>query len=55
MDDTGIAEDAAGLLDQGAEFLRESVEPHTTSKPGTEGAVTPTPEPSPTPTTIVIG
>ena len=53
MDDSGIAEDAAGLLDQGAEFLRESVEPHATSKPGTEGAATPTPEPTPTP--IVIG
>ncbi len=53
MDDSGIAEDAAGLLDQGADFLRESVEPHITSKPGTEGAVTPTPEP--TPTAIVIG
>lgn len=53
MDDSGIAEDAAGLLDQGADFLRESVEPHVTSKPGTEGVVTPTPEP--TPTAIVIG
>ena len=55
MQDSGIAEDAAGLLDQGADFLRESVEPHTTSKPGTEGAATPTPQPTPTPTTIVIG
>lgn len=53
MDDSGIAEDAAGLLDQGANFLRESVEPHATSKPGTEGDVTPTP--NPTPTAIVIG
>ncbi|MEN6595496.1 MAG: hypothetical protein ABFC31_11190 [Clostridiaceae bacterium] len=53
MDNAGITEDAAGLLDQGAEFLRESVEPHTTSKPGTDAVVTPTPEPTVTP--IVIG
>lgn len=53
MDDSGIAEDAAGLLDQGAEFLRESVEPHATSKPGADAIATPTPEP--TPTAIVIG
>lgn len=48
MSDSGIAEDAAGLLDQGAEFLRESVEPHLTDKPGSN-PYTPYLEPSQTP------
>ncbi len=48
MSDSGIAEDAAGLLDQGADFLRESVEPHATDKPGSN-PYTPSPEPSATP------
>lgn len=43
MDDSGIAEDAAGLLDQGAEYLRESVEPHITSQPGADALATPAP------------
>ena len=47
MQDSGIAEDAAGLLDEGADYLRESVEPHKTEKPGSEALVTPTPEPTP--------
>ena len=49
MDDSGIAEDAAGLLDKGADYLRESVEPHVTSKPGADVIETPTPEPTATP------
>lgn len=47
MDDSGIAEDAAGLLDQGAEYLRENVEPHETSQPGADAFVTATPVPTP--------
>ena len=47
MDDSGIAEDAAGLLDQGAEYLRENVEPHSTSQPGADALLTPTPVPTP--------
>ena len=47
MQDSGIAEDAAGLLDQGAEYLRESIEPHTTSKPGEDALLTPTPAVTP--------
>ena len=47
MDDSGIAEDAAGLLDQGAEYLRENVEPHSTSQPGADVLLTPTPVPTP--------
>ena len=43
MDDSGIAEDAAGLLDQGAEYLRESVEPHITSQPRADALATPAP------------
>lgn len=43
MQDSGIAEDAAGLLDQGAEYLRDSIDPHETAKPGSEAFVTPTP------------
>lgn len=43
MDDSGIAEDAAGLLDQGADYLRESVEPHVTSQPGADALATPAP------------
>jgi hypothetical protein len=47
MQDSGIAEDAAGLLDQGADYLRDTVEPHETSKPGTEAFFTPIPEATP--------
>ena len=47
MQDSGIAEDAAGLLDQGADYLRDTVEPHETSQPGTEAFLTPVPEASP--------
>ena len=47
MDDSGIAEDAAGLLDQGADYLRENVDPHATSQPGVDAFVTPSPEPTP--------
>ena len=47
MQDSGIAEDAAGLLDQGADYLRDTVEPHETSKPGTEAFFTPVPEATP--------
>lgn len=46
MEDSGIAEDAAGLLDQGADYLRESVEPHETSEPGADAFSTPTPYPA---------
>jgi hypothetical protein len=45
--DSGIAEDAAGLLDQGANYLRDTVEPHQTSKPGTDAFTTPIPEATP--------
>ncbi|MDO4572521.1 MAG: hypothetical protein Q4C13_04065 [Clostridia bacterium] len=48
MSDTGIAEDAAGLLDQGAAYLRDAVEPHETDKPGSH-PFSPSPAPSPTP------
>jgi len=47
MQNSGIAEDAAGLLDQGAEYLRDSISPHETSKPGADAFATPTPEPTP--------
>lgn len=47
MQDSGIAEDAAGLLDQGADYLRDTVEPHETSKPGSEAFDTPFPEATP--------
>ena len=47
MDDSGIAEDAAGLLDQGADYLRENVDPHATSQPGADALATATPEPTP--------
>ena len=47
MQDSGIAEDAAGLLDQGANYLRDTVEPHETSKPGSEAFDTPLPEATP--------
>ncbi len=46
MQDSGIAEDAAGLLDQGADYLRESIEPHETSQPGADAFTTPTPSPA---------
>ncbi len=49
MDDSGIAEDAADLLDQGADFLRESTDPHPTSEPGSDALATPTPVPTATP------
>lgn len=45
--DSGIAEDAAGLLDQGADYLRDTVEPHQTSKPGSDAFTTPIPEATP--------
>lgn len=48
MDASGIAEDAAGLLQEGANFLRESIEPHITSRPGAD-TLSPTAEPSPAP------
>lgn len=51
ISDTGIAEDAAGLLDQGADFLRDSLEPHITSKPGADALLTP----APTPTPLLLG
>ena len=44
MQDSGIAEDAAGLLDQGANYLRDSIDPNATSKPGSEAFFTPIPE-----------
>ena len=47
MQDSGIAEDAAGLLDQGANYLRDTVDPHETSKPGSEAFFTPVPEATP--------
>jgi hypothetical protein len=43
MQDSGIAEDAAGLLDQGADYLRDTVAPHETSQPGSGAFSTPTP------------
>ena len=56
MSDSGIAEDAANLLDQGADYLREGVTPHQMDKPGSnalpEGYLTPTPVPTATPTAI---
>ena len=45
---TGIADDAADLLDQGSRFFRDSVEPHATDKPGAF-PYSPNPELSPTP------
>ena len=47
MQDSGIAEDAAGLLDQGANYLRDTVEPHATSQPGSDALATPMPEMTP--------
>ncbi len=47
MQDSGIAEDAAGLLDQGADYLRDTVDPHETSKPGADAFSTPMPEATP--------
>ena len=47
MQDSGIAEDAAGLLDQGANYLRDTVEPHATSQPGEDAFSTPIPEMTP--------
>lgn len=47
MQDSGIAEDAAGLLDQGANYLRDTVEPHETSAPGADAFSTPIPEATP--------
>ncbi|HAX40915.1 MAG TPA: hypothetical protein DCY10_08585 [Clostridiales bacterium] len=47
MQDSGIAEDAADLLDQGANYLRDTVEPHVTSKPGSDAFSTPVPEATP--------
>ncbi len=47
MQDSGIAEDAAGLLDQGADYLRDTVSPHETSKPGSEAFDTPVPAATP--------
>ena len=47
MQDSGIAEDAAGLLDQGANYLRDTVEPHETSQPGSDAFATPMPEMTP--------
>ncbi|MEN6634525.1 MAG: hypothetical protein ABFC56_01605 [Clostridiaceae bacterium] len=47
MQDSGIAEDAAGLLDQGANYLRDTVEPHATSQPGADAFSTPMPEMTP--------
>ena len=47
MQDSGIAEDAAGLLDQGANYLRDTVEPHVTSQPGADAVATPMPEATP--------
>lgn len=48
MANSGIAEDAAGLLDQGAAYFRQSVEPHVTDKPGSS-PYTPSPVPTATP------
>ena len=57
LSDSGIANDAADLLEQGAEYFREGVTPHATEQPGSnafpEGYLTPTPiltTPEPTPT-----
>ena len=47
MQDSGIAEDAAGLLDQGANYLRDTIEPHATSQPGADAFSTPIPEMTP--------
>ena len=47
MQDSGIAEDAAGILDEGANYLRDTVEPHETSKPGADALSTPIPEATP--------
>ena len=47
LSDSGIAQDAADLLDQGAEYLRDGVTPHVTDKPGSDA---PTPVPTATPT-----
>lgn len=68
--DSGIAEDAAGLLESGADFLRDGVTPHETEQPGihaldtptpdflptvtTEPAATPTPEPTPALTPYIV-
>ena len=34
MGESGIAEDAASILDQGAEYFRGTVSPHATERPG---------------------
>lgn len=47
MQDSGIAEDAAGLLDEGADYLRDTVDPRETSKPGADAFSTPVPEATP--------
>ncbi len=53
LTDSGIAEDAAGILDQGADYLRDGVTPHQTDKPGSnalpEGYATASPVPTATP------
>jgi len=46
--DAGFVEDAAGLLDQGAQFLRGSIAVHPTEKPGSN-PYTPSPFPAATP------
>ena len=56
LSDSGIANDAANLLEQGAEYFREGVTPHVTEKPGSnalpEGYLTPTPVPTASPIPI---
>ena len=37
----------AGLLDQGADYLRDTIEPHETSQPGADAFSTPIPEATP--------
>ena len=48
VSDTHLADDAAGLLDQGAQFFRDSVEPHPTDRPGAH-PYSPSPVPLVTP------
>ena len=50
LTDSGIADDAAGLLDAGASYLREGVSPHETDKPGSGAFDTPVPTITPMPT-----
>lgn len=53
LSDSGIAEDAADLLQEGVDLLRDGVTPHETEQPGEHAFDTPepasetTPEPSP--------